>query len=67
MTVRGALVEEGDWVVADGDGVVIVPGGTLDAVLAAGQQRADREAVLFADLEAGRTTVELLGLDPPTV
>ena len=67
ITVRGARAEEGDWVVADGDGVVIVPSATLDAVLAAGHQRADREAVLFGELEAGRTTVDLLGLDRPTV
>jgi 4-hydroxy-4-methyl-2-oxoglutarate aldolase len=62
VTVRGALVEAGDWVVADGDGVVIVPGSALDDVLAAGRQRAAREAAMFEELRGGRTTVELLDL-----
>ncbi len=66
ITVRGALVEAGDWVVADRDGVVIVPGRSIGEVLAAGRDRADREAVLFEELQAGRTTIELLGLEPPS-
>lgn len=65
VTVRGALVEPGDWVVADGDGVVIVPGGSLEGVLAKGGDRAEREAVMFQQLRGGRTTVELLGLPEP--
>ena len=63
VTVGGVQVAEGDWVVGDGDGVVVIPGGALDEVLAAGRARADKEAAFFAELSAGRTTVELLGLD----
>ena len=49
--------------VGDVDGVVVLPGATLDAVLAAGQARADKERALFAALQAGSTTVEEFGLD----
>lgn len=62
-TVAGVPVTMGDWVVADVDGVVVVPGGSLAAVLAAGQRRSEAEAGYFAALRDGSTTVELLGLD----
>ncbi len=64
VMVGDAEVALGDWVVGDTDGVVVIPGGEVDAVLAAGRARADREAELFAALRAGATTVELLELDP---
>jgi 4-hydroxy-4-methyl-2-oxoglutarate aldolase len=67
VTVGDAVVEPGDWVVGDTDGVVVIPGGDLDAVLAAGRARADKEAGLFAALRAGATTLELLDLDPGPV
>jgi len=62
-TVAEALVEPGDWVVGDADGVVIVPGHDLDEVIAAGRSRADKEEGFFSKLRAGSTTVELLSLD----
>jgi 4-hydroxy-4-methyl-2-oxoglutarate aldolase len=67
VTVGDAGVALGDWVVGDTDGVVVIPGAALDAVLVAGRARADREAELFAALRAGATTVELLELDPGQV
>lgn len=62
-TVAGVPVAVGDWVVGDVDGVVVIPSGSLEATLAAGQRRAQAEAGYFAALRAGSTTVELLGLD----
>ncbi len=62
-TVGGVDVHAGDWVVGDDDGVVVVPGDTLDQVLAAGRARADKEARFFTELRGGATTLELLGLD----
>jgi len=56
-------VEQGDWIVADADGVTVVPHTKLDDVLAAGRTRAAKEAKMFEELRAGRTTIELLGLD----
>lgn len=63
VTVGGALVETGDWIVGDVDGVVAVPRGELEAVIAAGRARADKETAMFDALRSGSTTVELLGLD----
>ena len=60
-------VEMGDWIVGDRDGVVVVPGGALDAVLAAGRGRAEKEQRMFEALRAGQTTVELLDLDPSPI
>ena len=64
VNVGDVAVEPGEWFVADVDGVVVVPGARLDAVLDAGRSRADKEAALFDALRAGSTTVEQFGLDP---
>jgi 4-hydroxy-4-methyl-2-oxoglutarate aldolase len=65
--VAGVGVAPGDWVVADADGVVIVPGDAVEEVLAAGRARAAAEDRYFASLRAGETTVDLLGLDASLV
>jgi len=67
VTVGDVTVEPGDWIVADTDGVVVLPGDQLDAVLAAGRARTAKEAALFAVLRAGGTTVEEFGLDASLV
>jgi 4-hydroxy-4-methyl-2-oxoglutarate aldolase len=67
VTVGDAPVEPGDWVVADEDGVAVIPGGDLDDVLAAGAARADKEKQMFIALRRGETTLELLSLDPSAV
>ena len=56
-------VETGDWVVGDADGVTVIAQDQLEEVLAAGRARADKERVFFRELQTGRTTLELLGLD----
>jgi 4-hydroxy-4-methyl-2-oxoglutarate aldolase len=63
VRVGGVMVALGDWVVGDVDGVTIVPGDALAAVMAAGQAREEKEVGFFASLRSGSTTVELLGLD----
>lgn len=65
--VGGVLVRFGDWMVADADGAALVPAVSLDTVLQAGRVRAEREQELFSELRAGRTTLELLGLDASRV
>ena len=67
VRVGGVLVSAGDWVVADVDGVTVVPGAALADVLAAARAREAKEAGFFEALRAGSTTVELLGLDPSLV
>jgi 4-hydroxy-4-methyl-2-oxoglutarate aldolase len=63
VVVGDAVVSTGDWVVADADGVTIVPSTQLDAILAAGEARAKKEEAYFRALEEGRTTLDLLSLD----
>ena len=60
-------VQRGDWIVGDADGVALVPGAALERVLEAARARAARESKLFAELRAGRTTLELLELDPAQI
>jgi len=59
---NGAQVAPGDLVVADDDGVVIIPQAEVARTLADGEARADKEARMMAALREGRTTVELMGL-----
>jgi 4-hydroxy-4-methyl-2-oxoglutarate aldolase len=66
-TVAGVPVAPGDWVVGDVDGVVVVPGGSLGEVVAAGRAREAAEQGYFEALRGGSTTVELLGLDASLV
>jgi 4-hydroxy-4-methyl-2-oxoglutarate aldolase len=59
---NGAHVAAGDLVVADDDGVVIIPQADVERTLAAGEERADKEAQMMSALREGRTTVEMMGL-----
>lgn len=66
-SVGDVEVTVGDWVVGDADGVTVVPVGTLTEVMKAGRARADKESRMFDALRSGRTTIELLALDPSLV
>ncbi|MGQ0434710.1 MAG: RraA family protein [Microthrixaceae bacterium] len=67
VEVGDVAVGAGDWIVGDADGVTAVPSDQLDQVLAAGRERADREARLFTQLRDGATTIDLLGIDPSPI
>ena len=67
VVVGDAHIDPGDWIVGDVDGVVVVPHATLPDVLDAARARTEKEAGLFTALRAGKTTVELLDLDPSPV
>ncbi|MBI7310131.1 dimethylmenaquinone methyltransferase [Pseudomonas aeruginosa] len=59
---NGTQVAAGDFVIADDDGVVIVPQAELQRTLREGEARAEKEARMMVALREGRTTVELMGL-----
>jgi 4-hydroxy-4-methyl-2-oxoglutarate aldolase len=56
-------VNTGDWIVGDRDGVTVIRVAELDAVLAAGRARAEKEVGFFTALRSGATTMSLLDLD----
>lgn len=62
INIRGAYVETGDLVVADADGVVIVPASRADEVMREITDLERREVMLAEALAAGRTTIEAFGL-----
>jgi 4-hydroxy-4-methyl-2-oxoglutarate aldolase len=62
VKIGGAEIRPGDTVVLDADGVVVVRRERFDEVLAAGRERADREASKRAKLSAGSLSYDLDGL-----
>jgi len=62
INLSGTPVALGDLVVADDDGVVVIPAGQVEATLASGRARADKEEAIMEQLRQGRTTMDLLGL-----
>ncbi|MNF42167.1 4-hydroxy-4-methyl-2-oxoglutarate aldolase [compost metagenome] len=59
---NGAQVAAGDLVVADDDGIVIIPQAEVERTLVDGMARFTKETRMMAALREGRTTVELMGL-----
>ncbi|WP_321950729.1 RraA family protein [Paraburkholderia bannensis] len=62
LSFTGTPVAAGDLVVADDDGVLVIPAAHVQATLSRGQARADKEAGIMERLREGKTTLELLGL-----
>jgi 4-hydroxy-4-methyl-2-oxoglutarate aldolase len=62
ILMTGVQIAAGDLVVADDDGVVVLPCAQIDDVLVAGEARAQKETDFMARLARGETTVDLLGL-----
>jgi 4-hydroxy-4-methyl-2-oxoglutarate aldolase len=62
VVVGGATIRQGDVVVLDADGVVVVERERVEGVLAAARERAERERVKRAQLEAGALSYDLDGL-----
>ncbi|MES2037640.1 MAG: dimethylmenaquinone methyltransferase [Pseudomonadota bacterium] len=58
----GIHVNAGDLVVADDDGVIIIPAGDMERTIAAAEARASKEEIMMKQLAEGATTLDLLGL-----
>ena len=59
VTVGGARIEQGDVVVMDADGAVVVPAARLSEVAVAAHARAMRESMVREQLRAGQLTYDL--------
>ncbi|MFE4642627.1 4-carboxy-4-hydroxy-2-oxoadipate aldolase/oxaloacetate decarboxylase [Streptomyces sp. NPDC056730] len=64
VTVGGVLVRPGDVVRGDADGVVVVRREDVAEAATASQRRVDAEAGYIAAYRAGRTVVDMCGLEP---
>lgn len=62
LRFTGVPAASGDWLVADDDGVIILPADAFERTLQAGEARAVKEAEMMRALVQGTTTVELMGL-----
>lgn len=62
ISFTGTPVAAGDLVVADDDGVLVIPAAHVERTLAQGQIRADKEAKMMEALTQGKSTLELMGL-----
>ncbi len=63
IVCAGVLVNPGDLIIGDDDGVVVVPLARAAEVLDKSRAREEKERIMMEQLRAGKTTVELLGLD----
>jgi 4-hydroxy-4-methyl-2-oxoglutarate aldolase len=62
LVCAGQLVHPGDLIVADDDGVVVVPRERAEIVLAASRARAEKEAAVRARLAAGELGLDIYGM-----
>ncbi len=63
VSVAGAIVHPGDLIVGDDDGVLVIPPDCLEAAVARAEARAAQEEAMRAELRAGATMFDLLGLE----
>lgn len=63
LALGDAVVEPGDLVVGDRDGVVVVARARVASVLEAARERARREAEVVERLRKGETTLRIYGWD----
>lgn len=63
IAFEGVIVHPGDVVVADNDGVVVVPCDEADQVLKAAQAKEASEAEVIRKIRAGGYTMDLLGFN----
>lgn len=63
VEIEGVTIHTGDLIVADSDGIAVVPQALIDDVVADVARLERREAELIRVLEGGATTLEALGLE----
>lgn len=63
VTIGGVTVHPGDWVVADSDGIIVVPAAEVAAVAAAGAAMLDAEARFSERIRCGASLTSVLSGD----
>jgi 4-hydroxy-4-methyl-2-oxoglutarate aldolase len=62
VVCAGQLINPGDLIVADDDGVVVVPRGETEAVLEASRKREEKEAANRKRFQAGELGLDVYGM-----
>lgn len=62
LTVAGVMVTPGDAVIADADGVVVLPASQIEQVLAASAKRVAKEKEWMDQIRRGAATLSLMNL-----
>jgi 4-hydroxy-4-methyl-2-oxoglutarate aldolase len=62
LAIAGQVVNPGDVIVADDDGVVVVARGEVRAVTGRSREREDKEAKNRAQLQAGQLGIDIYGM-----
>jgi len=62
ITVDAMSISRGDLLIADADGVIVVPRGELDRVVEAARHRARNEGAYLARLRDGELSLDIYGL-----
>lgn len=57
----GVIVEPGDWMVGDDDGVIVIPAARLDETMQAATRIREAEQRMDAAIKAGQDVAQLLG------
>ena len=65
VSVGGVAVSPGDYVIGDGDGVVVVPAAEGASICARAEAQRRREAARDARLRNGESLASVIGLAPP--
>ena len=60
VTIGSVTVRPGDWVIADGSGVVFIAAENLQAVVEQAEKLVAREAELIADIESGTPVSQVM-------
>jgi regulator of RNase E activity RraA len=63
ITMGAVAVYPGDWLVADGSGVVFIPAAHLDDVIATAERILARETLMARDIDGGVSIGEVMGAD----
>lgn len=66
IVLEGVRIEPSDWVLADGDGVLVIPGSSVAETIAAAQAVAQREREMVRRASLGESTLDQLGLASKT-